>query len=126
MRRQSCSLFALPFALAGTPVAAEQSGEAVYQSICASCHASGVLKAPVFGNPKQWGKLVREGLDELVPAALAGIRKMPAKGGNPALSDGEVATAVIHMANAGGGKFKDPTAADLARWRQKADKRLKK
>jgi hypothetical protein len=51
---------------------------------------------------------------------------MPARGGNPALSDGEVAGAVIHMANAGGGRFAEPTPADLARWRQKADRRLKK
>ena len=62
----------------------------------------------------------------LVPAALAGVRKMPAKGGNPELSDLEVARAVIHMANAGGGRFAEPTSTDLARWRQKADKRRKK
>ena len=67
-----------------------------------------------------------EGLNDLVPAALAGIRKMPAKGGKPELSDGEVAAAVIYMANAGGGKFAEPSADDLARWRQKADRRIKK
>ena len=80
----------------------------------------------MFGDRKRWGKLVREGLNDLVPAALAGIRKMPAKGGKPELSDGEVAAAVIYMANAGGGKFTDPSTDDLARWRQKADKRIKK
>jgi hypothetical protein len=30
------------------------------------------------------------------------------------------------MANAGGGRFAEPSSADLARWRQKADKRSKK
>ena len=69
---------------------------------------------------------MREGLNDLVPAALAGVRKMPAKGGNPDLSDLEVARAVIHMANAGGGRFAEPSSADLARWRQKADKRSRK
>jgi hypothetical protein len=29
------------------------------------------------------------------------------------------------MANAGGGRFKDPTPADVARWRKKADARNK-
>jgi cytochrome c5 len=33
---------------------------------------------------------------------------MPAKGGNPDLDDLEVARAVVHMANASGGKFKEP------------------
>lgn len=108
------------------PLQAAPSGEAVYQTVCSQCHAQGTDNAPVFGDKKRWGKLVREGLNDLVPAALAGIRKMPAKGGNPALSDAEVAAAVIYMANAGGGKFTEASAADLARWRQKADKRIKK
>lgn len=108
------------------PLQAAQSGEAVYQSVCSQCHAQGTDNAPVFGDKKRWGKLVREGLNDLVPAALAGIRKMPAKGGNPTLSDAEVAAAVIYMANAGGGKFAEASADDLSRWRQKADKRIKK
>jgi cytochrome c5 len=119
--------FALLLATLCLPVAAqEKSGHEVYNTTCIHCHGDGKDGAPVFGNRKQWGKLVREGLNELVPTALVGIRKMPARGGNPALSDGEVASAVIHMANAGGGRFAEPTPADLARWRQKADKRLKK
>ena len=67
----------------------------------------------------------RQALLDYIATALTGIRKMPPRGGNPALSDGEVARAVIHMANAGGGRFPEPGAADIARWRQKAEKRLK-
>ena len=37
--------------------------------------------------------------------AINGIRTMPAKGGNAALSDEEVAAAVVHMVNASGGSF---------------------
>lgn len=106
--------------------AAERSGAEVYESTCSECHAKGKHHAPILGNAKQWNKLVREGLNDLVPAALAGVRKMPAKGGNPDLSDLEVARAVIHMANAGGSRFAEPSSADLARWRQKADKRSRK
>lgn len=109
------------------PAAAqEKSGAEVFNTTCIHCHGDGKLGAPVFGDRKSWGKLVREGLDELVPTALVGLRQMPARGGNPSLSDGEVARAVIHMANAGGGRFRPATAADLARWRQEADRRLKK
>lgn len=103
--------------------AEEKSGAEVYSNTCMVCHGSGKLNAPLFASKKHWGKLLREGLDDLVPAALNGVRKMPAKGGNPALSDLEVARGVIHMANAGGGKFSEPTAEDVARWRAKADKK---
>lgn len=100
--------------------AQEQSGAEVYTAVCSECHASGKDGAPVFGDRKQWRKLVREGLDDLVPAALRGIRKMPAMGGKPELSDLEVARAVIHMANAGGGKFAEPSTDAAVRWRKKA------
>lgn len=113
-------------ALALPAFAVDKSGAEVYEGTCKECHGGGKHHAPVLGDAKRWGKLVREGLNDLVPSALAGIRKMPAKGGNPALSDTEVARAVIYMANAGGGGFAEPTEADIARWRQKADKRKKK
>ncbi len=107
-------------------IADELSGAAVYNSTCIECHGTGKDKAPRFADPKAWGKLVREGLDDLVPAALNGVRKMPAKGGNAALSDLEVARGVVHMANAGGGRFAEPSAEDAARWRAKADKKKRK
>lgn len=109
------------------PVSAEEmTGSQVYEKVCIACHGKGLHGAPVFGDRQRWKKLIREELDELVPTALTGIRKMPAKGGNPALTDGEVARAVVHMANAGGGRFAEPGAAEISRWRQKADKRQKK
>jgi cytochrome c5 len=111
------SLASLPLAT----FAEEKTGAEVYETVCSECHGTGKHDAPVFGDRKRWGKLVREGLNDLVPAALRGIRKMPAMGGNPALTDLEVARSVIHMANAGGGKFAEPTTADAARWRKKAD-----
>lgn len=113
-------------ALSLPALAQEMTGAEVYENTCRECHGTGKHQAPVLGDAKRWGKLVREGLNDLVPSALAGMRKMPAKGGNPALSDGEVARAVIYMANAGGGRFSDPVEADIARWRKKADKRTKK
>ncbi len=123
MRLHSAFLGALLAGLALPALAQEKSGADVYETVCSECHGSGKLNAPRLGDRKRWGKLVREGLDDLVPAALRGIRKMPALGGNPQLSDLEVARAVVFMANAGGGKFPEPTVADAARWRQKAGAR---
>lgn len=115
----SASLVTLP------AIAADRTGEEVFAQTCQECHRDGKLNAPVFGNRQQWAKLVREGLNDLVPAALAGIRQMPPKGGKPELSDMEVARAVVYMANAGGGRFTEPTPADVQRWRKKADARRK-
>ena len=119
-------LLALLAMIALPALADDKSGAEVYESTCKECHGDGKLNAPRLGDSKRWGGLVREGLNELVPTALRGIRQMPAKGGNPALSDLEVARGVIFMANAGGGKFSEPTPADIARWRKKADTSKKK
>ena len=85
-----------------------QTGPAVYDAVCAACHAAGVLNAPKFGDAKAWAPLIREGQKALTRTAIKGIRQMPAKGGNPALSNLEVERAVVYLANAAGGKFKDP------------------
>jgi cytochrome c5 len=85
-----------------------RTGKEVYDSVCAACHAGGIYKAPKFGDVKRWKPLIAEGQRSLVRAAIKGIRKMPPRGGNPGLSDLEVERAVVHMANAAGGSFKDP------------------
>ena len=85
-----------------------QSGQAVYAAVCAACHAAGVLEAPKFGDAKAWAPLIKEGQKALTRAAIRGIRQMPPKGGNPSLSNADVERAVVYMANAAGGKFKDP------------------
>ena len=119
-------LLLLIFAMLSLPTQAqEKTGAEVYQSTCIECHGEGKLNAPQFADKKRWKKLVGEGLNDLVPAALRGIRQMPAKGGNPALSDEEVARAVIFMANAGGGKFAEPLAEDVRRWRKLANRSTK-
>jgi cytochrome c5 len=92
-------------AAASAPVVAGKSGEEVYKSACLMCHGAGLMNAPKFGDKAQWGPRITQGYDTLVTHALNGIRMMPAKGGNPALSDAEVAAAVKHMANAAGAGF---------------------
>lgn len=85
--------------------AAGKSGEEVYKSVCMMCHAAGLMAAPKFGDKAQWAPRIAQGYDTLVTHAVKGIRNMPAKGGNPGLSDAEVAGAVKYMADAAGAKF---------------------
>lgn len=86
----------------------EKSGEEVYKAVCSMCHAAGLMNAPKFGDKGQWQPRIAQGYELLIKHATEGIRSMPARGGNPALTDGEIASAVAHMANASGANFKAP------------------
>lgn len=90
------------------------SGEEIFKSTCAACHATGVAGAPKVGDAGAWGPRLAEGYDKVVGFALHGLRAMPAKGGNPDLDDIEVARAVVYMANQSGGKFKEPAVPAVA------------
>lgn len=102
-----------------------KTGEQVYTAACAACHGSGAAGAPKFGDAGAWGARIAQGYDTLVSHAIKGIRAMPAKGGNPDLDDVEVARAVVHMANAGGAKFKEPAAPEPKTEATKADEAKK-
>lgn len=99
---------AVEVAAAGAAAGAEKSGEEVVKAVCSMCHAAGLMNAPKIGDKGQWGPRIAQGYDTLVKHAIDGIRTMPARGGNPALTDGEVASAVAHMANASGASFTAP------------------
>lgn len=91
---------------ASAPVA--KSGEQVVNEICIACHGTGALGSPKIGDNGAWGPRIAQGFDTLVKHALEGIRAMPARGGNPDLSDIEIASAVAYMANKSGANFKAP------------------
>jgi cytochrome c5 len=87
-----------------------KSGEEVTKAVCAACHATGALNAPKIGDSAAWGKVAAQGLDKMVEHAIKGIRQMPARGGNPSLSDLEVTRAIVYMANQSGQRLKEPDA----------------
>ncbi|KAF0103195.1 MAG: cytochrome c5 [bacterium] len=100
----------------------ERTGEQVYNEVCAGCHASGALGSPKHKERADWGKRLAGGYDTLLTHAIKGFNKMPARGGDPDLSDLEVARGVVYMTNAVGASFEatlkkepEPTAAELAR-----------
>lgn len=84
------------------------SGEEVVKNGCAMCHAAGMMNAPKIGDKAQWEPRIAQGYETIVKHAIEGIRTMPARGGNPALTDLEMARAVVHMANASGATFEEP------------------
>lgn len=90
-----------------------QSGEAVYTAQCSACHATGVVGAPKFGDAAAWGPRIGTGYEALLNSALKGKNAMAAQGGG-AFSDLEIGRAVVHMANAAGGKFEEPQAPAAA------------
>lgn len=106
-------------ASAAAPSAADSSdpGKATFGKVCFACHAQGIAGAPKFGDVAAWESRVAQGHDTLVQHALNGFTgkagMMPARGGNPTLTDAEVTAAVEYMMAAVGGK-KDAGAAPAA------------
>jgi len=88
----------------------DKSGEEVVKGVCSACHAAGLMNSPKIGDKGQWGPRIAQGYNTLISHAINGIRSMPARGGNSALTDGEIANAVAYMANQGGANFTPPAA----------------
>jgi cytochrome c5 len=83
----------------------DKSGEDVVKAVCSACHAVGALGSPKIGDKGAWGPRISQGYETLVKHAIAGLRAMPARGGNAELTDVEVARAVAFMANQSGASF---------------------
>ena len=98
----------------GGGAAGARSGEEVVKAVCATCHQTGVANAPKIGDKAAWGPRIKEGFNELVKDAIKGKGAMPPKGGNPSLTDDEVARAVAFMANQAGAGFKEPAVKQPA------------
>lgn len=86
----------------------DKTGEAVVGAVCSACHGSGALGSPKIGDTAAWAPRIKQGYETLVQHAIAGIRSMPARGGNPDLTDGEIANAIAYMANQSGANFTTP------------------
>ena len=86
----------------------EKPGKEVVAAVCGACHATGALNAPKIGDKAAWAKLISAGLPRITQTAIKGIRQMPARGGNPDLSDIEIERAIVYMADQSGGKWIEP------------------
>lgn len=102
-----------------------KTGEEIYKSVCASCHATGAAGAPAYGNAGAWGPRAAKGYDGLLSSALKGKGAMPARGGTAPddVSDFEIGRAIVYMVNASGGKFAEPKEPAPAAEEKSADKK---
>jgi cytochrome c5 len=79
----------------------DRDGQQIYQASCVACHGAGIAGAPKVGDKGQWAARVSAGTEALYQGALMGKQSpagvMPAKGGNPSLSDHDVKVAVDFM-----------------------------
>ena len=76
-------------------------GKKIYNGMCVACHGAGVAGAPRVGDKGAWAERIDKGATTLYANAINGVQGssgvMPAKGGNPALSDDEIKAAVDYM-----------------------------
>jgi len=87
------------------------TAEEVVTSVCAACHQAGVLEAPKIGVTEDWDSRMAAGIDMLVSNAINGLNAMPARGGNPNLSDEEVRASVLLMLADSGIETGEPVSA---------------
>ncbi len=79
------------------PAGDSLTGQNAYERVCAGCHDEGLDGAPAVGDRQAWASRSSLWVAVLVEHAKEGFFDMPARGGDPALSDLEVAAAAEHM-----------------------------
>lgn len=87
-------------AAGGAAFGGSLDGAMIYQMSCAACHASGAGGAPA-PTAAAWVSRLAQGREVLLRHAIEGFQGsqgfMPARGGNPRLTDEQVAATVDYM-----------------------------
>jgi cytochrome c5 len=87
-----------------------QQGRMVWDGTCMGCHGGNkATGAPKITATRKWQSRIAQGLPTLINHATQGFigktyTEMPARGGNPDLTDAEIASAVLFMVWASGGE----------------------
>nr|WP_255555715.1 cytochrome c5 family protein [Enterovibrio paralichthyis] len=74
-----------------------RTGDAVYNTYCMACHATGAAGAPKTGDKAAWEPRIAQGEDVLLTHAVNGFNGMPARGTCMDCSDDEIQAAIDHM-----------------------------
>jgi cytochrome c5 len=76
-------------------------GKTIFGNLCQTCHTTGAAGAPMITDKAAWAPRVAQGEDTLLKHAIEGYNgakgMMPAKGGNPALTNDQVKATVEWM-----------------------------
>lgn len=91
-----------------------QSGKAIYDANCIACHSTGAAGAPKLGDIAAWAPRIKTGPAALFASASKGKGVMPARGGNPKLTDAEVRAAIAYIVSQSGETAKPAAPAPVA------------
>ena len=93
-----------PAAVMTPPAAVAEAAtpEEIYQAACQSCHASGILESPLFGDNAAWEPRFAQGLEALYQSVINGKGNMPPKAGRTDLSDETIRLTVDYMLKSAG------------------------
>ena len=94
--------------------AAQKSGKDIAAAACNACHATGAAGAPKIGDKAAWQARFDAGMDSLMSNAINGKGAMPARGGNPSLTDDDIQAAIISMLEDTGFEVASADAAPAA------------
>jgi len=89
---------------------AARSGKDVYDAVCATCHATGVVGSPKMGDKAAWEARVATGIDAMMATAINGKGAMPARAGQN-VGDEELKAAIAYMTKESGFDLGISTAA---------------
>ena len=79
-----------------TPAVA-RTGEQVFNTVCTACHTAGILNAPKIDDKAAWEPRAAKGPSGLLASSTTGLNQMPAKGGDPSLTEQELSEAITYM-----------------------------
>lgn len=90
---------------AAIALAVPKDGPALYDAVCKTCHATGLVGAPKFADRAAWAPRIAKGKPTLYEHALKGYTGtagvMPAKGGRTDLTDDLIKQGVDFMVSKG-------------------------
>ena len=94
----------IEFGAAGASAA--KSGEETVKEVCGACHQAGIANAPKLGDKAAWAPRLKQGLNGLLQTVIKGKGAMAPRAGT-SLTDQELSSAIVFMANQAGGNLKE-------------------
>ncbi len=96
LQGQDCGSAAAPAETASNG-GSDVDGAGIYNRVCMACHETGAAGAPIRGDEAAWAERTEQGFATLLEHSINGIGAMPARGGNPNLSDEEMEASTAYL-----------------------------